>query len=65
MKKTARIVTYVYFGTMATVLTFPGIQPFNRIEPTVFGLPFVFAWVLGWVAGAVGVFWFLYHAYQQ
>ena len=29
------------------VVTWPGIVPFNRVEPHVFGLPFIMAWHAG------------------
>ncbi len=32
------------------ILALIGALPFvNRLEPTVFGLPFVLFWILGWV----------------
>ncbi len=61
MKRTAVTIAFVYFGAMAVFVTFPGIEPFNRIRPFIFGLPFVFAWVLAWVVGSVAVFYFLHH----
>ncbi len=50
---------------MAIAITFPGIRPFNTIQPLIFGIPFVFAWVLSWVAGAVVIFLILYRAYHK
>ncbi|MCZ6917351.1 MAG: DUF3311 domain-containing protein [Gemmatimonadetes bacterium] len=61
MKRTAVTIGFVYFAAMAVMVTFPGIQPFNRIRPFIFGLPFVFAWVLAWVVGSVAVFYLLHH----
>jgi hypothetical protein len=65
MKRMAVTLAFVYFGAMAVFVTFPGIEPFNRIQPFVFGLPFVFAWVMGWVVGSVAVFSFLHHAFSK
>jgi len=50
---------------MAVAITFPGIRPFNTIQPYIFGIPFVFAWVLAWVGGSLVVFLFLYRAYHK
>jgi hypothetical protein len=45
----------VFFLIYLVAVSYPGILPFNRIEPLVLGLPFSFVWmilwvVLGWVA---------------
>ena len=65
MKRAAVVIAFAYFITMGIAVTFPGIRPFNTIEPLVFGIPFVFAWVLSWVAGSVLVFFLLYRAYHE
>ncbi len=65
MKRGAVIVAFIYFITMGIAVTFPGITPFNTIRPLVLGIPFVFAWVLSWVAGSVLVFFVLYRAYHK
>ncbi len=65
MKRGAVIMAFVYFIAMGIAVTFPGITPFNTIEPLVFGIPFVFAWVLSWVAGSMLVFFLLYRAYHE
>lgn len=65
MKRTANLVALAYFAIMFVVVTFPGIRPFNTLEPRVFGLPFVFAWTLAWVAGSIFVFLFLYKAHNK
>ncbi len=48
------LVRHVLFAIYAVVclaaLTWPGYAWFgNRIEPFVLGLPFSFAWIIGWV----------------
>ena len=56
----------VYFIAMAVFLTFPGVTIANRVEPYIFGLPFILAWYMGWIVGALIVFSFLYrHAQRQ
>ena len=65
MKRAAVVIAFTYFITMGIAVTFPGIRPFNTIEPFVFGIPFVFAWTLSWVAGSVLVFFLLYRAYNE
>ncbi len=50
----------LYFVAMAVAVTFPGVIPFNRIRPFVFGVPFVLVWYLAWVTGALLVFLALY-----
>jgi hypothetical protein len=47
---------------MAIAVTFPGVRPFNTIHPLILGLPFAFAWVVGWVIGAGIVFFLVYIA---
>ncbi len=64
-KRTATRVGIAYFVAMAVAVTFPGIIPFNTIRPFVFGVPFVFAWYLFWIVGAVLVFAFLYRVFEQ
>ncbi len=46
----ARRLVVAYIVASAFFLTFPAILPFNRIEPRVFGMPFVMIWVAAWVA---------------
>ncbi len=65
MKRAAVVIAFAYFIAMGIAVTFPGIVPFNTIEPRVFGIPFVFAWVLSWVAGSIPVFFLLYRAYHE
>ncbi len=65
MKRKAVWIAVAYFTAMAIAITFPGIRPFNTIQPLIFGIPFVFAWVLSWVAGSVVIFFILYRIYQK
>lgn len=46
----ARQLTIGFFVLYTIFLTFPGVLPFNRIQPLVFGLPFSLLWVTLWVA---------------
>lgn len=46
----ARQLAIGFFVLYTIFLTFPGIVPFNRIYPLVFGLPFAFFWIALWVA---------------
>lgn len=57
--KSARTLTGVYFGLMLIAVTWPGIVPFSRLEPLVFGLPFAMAWIAAWIAGSVVVLFLL------
>jgi hypothetical protein len=45
----ARRLVFVMLGLYAVLLTWPGLVPFNRIEPLVLGLPFVLFWITLWV----------------
>lgn len=54
-----RGVAGAFFLAYAVALTYPGLVPFNRIRPSVLGLPFVFFWVAAWVATAIAVLWLL------
>jgi hypothetical protein len=39
----------IFFLVYLAALTVPALQPFNRIEPLVLGLPLSFVWVIFWV----------------
>lgn len=65
LKRTATWIAIVYFIAMAIALTFPGIGPFNTIRPMVLGVPFVFAWFIMWVLGALCVFGFLDKVFRE
>lgn len=65
MKRTAAWIAIIYFIAMAVALTFPGIAPFNTVRPFVLGIPFVFAWFILWILGALCVFGFLDKVYRE
>jgi len=65
MKRAMIPITFAYLLVMAAVLTFPGLTRFNTIEPRVFGIPFVFAWYVMWILGALVVLLLLYKAYDE
>jgi hypothetical protein len=65
MKRVMIPVAIAYILAMAIALTFPGLNPFNTIEPRIFGVPFVFAWYFFWIVGAFIVLSLLYKAYEQ
>ena len=48
--RTARMATGLFFLLFVAAVTWPGMIPFNRIEPLILGLPFSMAWVAFWVA---------------
>jgi hypothetical protein len=54
--RAARVLFVLFFTVFAVVLMWPGVLPFNRIEPLVLGLPFSFFWVVLWVALSFFVF---------
>jgi hypothetical protein len=45
----AKRLVVAYFIVYALVLLWPGVMPFNRIRPMLFGLPFIMVWVAAWV----------------
>ena len=45
----ARFLTALFFALFVLAVTWPGMVPFNRIEPLVLGLPFSMVWIAGWV----------------
>lgn len=57
--RTARALTVAYFVLMAIAVTWPGLVPFSRVYPLVFGLPFGMAWIAAWVAGSAVVLYLL------
>ena len=65
MKRWARALGIVYFVMMTVAVTFPGLALVNTIRPFIFGIPFVFAWVLSWLVGSLVVFYVLYRAYSR
>jgi hypothetical protein len=38
-----------FFLLFTAAVTWPGLIPFNRFEPTILGLPFSMAWIALWV----------------
>jgi hypothetical protein len=38
-----------FFILFALFVTWPGMLPFNRIRPSILGLPLSMAWIAGWV----------------
>jgi hypothetical protein len=38
-----------FFLLFTAAVTWPGLIPFNRIQPTILGLPFTMAWIALWV----------------
>ena len=54
--RTARRILIGFFALYAIVLLYPGVLPFNRVRPLIFGLPFSFAWVVLWVVLSFFVF---------
>lgn len=52
--RAARGFVLVLLVLYVLALTWPGIEPFNRIEPLVLGLPFVLFWICVWIV-LVGV----------
>jgi hypothetical protein len=47
--RAARRLVFGLLALYAVFLTWPGIVPFNRIQPLVLGLPFVLVWIVLWV----------------
>ena len=33
----------------------------NRVEPVILGLPFLLAWIVGWVVATSGAMWVVYY----
>ena len=54
-----RVLATAYFVAYAVAVTWPGMLPFNRVRPTVLGLPFAMVWVALWIAGSGLVLWAL------
>jgi hypothetical protein len=64
-RRWASYAAIVYFTAMALALTFPGLRLFNTIRPFIIGIPFVFAWYLMWILGALVVFTVLHWVYSE
>ena len=57
--ETARSLAVAYFVLALIFVTWPGLVPFARIRPMIFGLPFAMAWIAAWVAGSAVVLYLL------
>ena len=57
--RTARALAVAYFVLAMVAVTWPGLVPFARIEPLIFGLPFSMAWIAAWISGSVVVLYLL------
>ena len=55
----ARLLTTVFFGLFVVAVTWPGMVPFNRIEPLILGLPFSMVWIAGWVLASFFILLFI------
>ncbi|MDH3270662.1 MAG: DUF3311 domain-containing protein [Gemmatimonadota bacterium] len=53
--RTTRVLAAAYFVAMTVAVTWPGLVPFSRVEPLIFGLPFAMSWIAAWIAGSVVV----------
>jgi len=45
----ARVLVIVWGAAYAICLSWPGLTLFNRIEPKILGMPFIMAFVAGWL----------------
>jgi hypothetical protein len=57
--RATRALAVLFFLAYAVAVTWPGVLPFNRIRPLVFGLPFVMVWIALWIVGGVLVLWWV------
>jgi hypothetical protein len=48
-KRRVRVLFAAFLIVYTLAVTYPGIIPFNRVRPFIFGLPFVFFWVVLWI----------------
>ena len=49
MLRLTRIGAAVFFVLFVLAVTWPGMVPFNRIEPLILGIPFSMFWIALWV----------------
>ncbi|MBB3139659.1 DUF3311 domain-containing protein [Halomonas organivorans] len=49
MSKTYHTLVGLHFALCTLAMIWPGALIANRIEPTLFGLPFLFAWYILWM----------------
>lgn len=47
--RSARWLVVIWGAAYVVFLSWPGLVPFNRIEPMILGMPFVMAFVAGWL----------------
>lgn len=52
-KRAAPFAFIAFLVVNVIAVTYPGVIPFNRVRPFVFGLPFVFFWIALWIVLAM------------
>ena len=57
--------TVLFFILFVVAVTWPGMVPFNRIEPYILGLPFSMAWIAFWVVLSFLMLLFLDHTEER
>jgi len=54
--RSVRVLVVVWGALYIACLSWPGLTLFNRIEPKILGMPFVMAFVAGWLVLGLLVF---------
>ncbi len=61
MPTSVRAVAWAFFLINVAAVIWPGLQFFNRVEPMIFGLPFIMVWLAGWLVAALVVMAWIEH----
>jgi len=61
MPKSVRFVAWAFFLANVGAVTWPGLTLFNRVDPKIFGLPFIMVWLAGWLVASLVVLAWIEH----
>lgn len=61
MTHSVRLVASAFFIANVLAVIWPGLPYFNRVEPLIFGLPFIMAWLASWLLASLVVLAWIEH----
>lgn len=59
--RSVRWVAWTFFTVNVLAVVWPGLKFFNRVEPMIFGLPFIMVWLAGWLVATLVVLTWIEH----
>jgi len=52
-RRRVRAFAWTFFVANLVAVMWPGLLPFNRVRPLIFGMPFVMVWLAGWLVASM------------